>query len=87
MAHCKHRVMDMCRKNGFPCTFSKHCFEPEEKPIKTNADRIRSMSDEELAKWMLSAGICTRDLSDVKCDGVSCKECRIDWLRQPVEEE
>lgn len=57
------------------------------KPPATNADRIRSMSDEELAKWMFSPGICIRDFADVKCDGVSCKECRIDWLRQPAEED
>ena len=53
----------------------------------TNADRIRSMSDEELAKWFLGAGICIRDLDDVRCDGVSCKECRLNWLRQPAEED
>ena len=39
------------------------------------------MTDEELAKWFLSAGICIRDFEDVKCDGVSCKECRMNWLQ------
>ena len=49
MKFCKHRVMDRCRKKGRPCTFSKECFEAEE-DRETNADRIRAMSDEELAE-------------------------------------
>lgn len=49
MAHCKHRVMDRCKKTGLPCTFGSDCFEPEEQTAKTNADCIRAMSDEELA--------------------------------------
>lgn len=53
MAHCKHRVMDRCKKNGLPCTFESRCFEPEEPTAKTNADCIRSMSDEELAQRLL----------------------------------
>lgn len=42
---------------------------------KTNADRIRAMTDEELAQF-LSAG----ELIAV------CKECWLEWLRSPVEE-
>ena len=76
-----------CRKFSDDTVINYCVMGPCSEQKLSNADRIRSMSDEELAKWMLSAGICTRDLSDVKCDGVSCKECRIDWLRQPVEEE
>lgn len=49
MEHCKHRVMDRCKKSGNPCTFSEDCFEPEVEIVKTNAERIRSMSDDELA--------------------------------------
>lgn len=86
MGHCKHRVMDNCKKFGKPCTFGKDCFEPEGVPVKTNADRIRGMSDEDLAKWFLSAGICIRDFEYVKCDGIHCKDCRLNWLRQPAKE-
>lgn len=42
---------------------------------KTNADRIREMTDEELAQF-LSAG----ELIAV------CKECWLEWLRSLVEE-
>lgn len=57
----------------------------ETKP-KTNADRIREMSDEELVK-LLSTGtfICGR-LEDVCEDMPGCEECLLAWLRSPVEE-
>lgn len=54
MAFCKHRIMDKCRKDNRPCIFSDECFEPEEIKLKTNADRIRSMSDEKLADFLSS---------------------------------
>lgn len=88
MKFCKHRVMDRCRKNGRPCTFSKECFEAEE-VHKTNADRIRAMSDKELAEFLCHFR------SD---DAATCSGCKsehyyrpghngmIDWLQQPVEE-
>lgn len=52
---------------------------------KTNADRIRSMTDEELAKLL--------DNARVSCGGVmggrncmaDCRKCWLDWLRQEVE--
>ena len=59
-------------QNGFACACNKsECNECNKKYIvSTNADRIRSMSDEELAKW-----IC--DILDDDC----FKEW-LDWLRQ-----
>lgn len=53
---------------------------------KTNADRIREMSDEELAK-LLKYGtfICGR-LKDVCKDMPGCEECLLAWLMSPVEE-
>lgn len=48
----------------------------------TNADRIRAMTDEELAHFM--ARVCP---PGGKCneDG-NCFACRRDWLKAPVEE-
>ena len=78
MAHCRHRVMDKCKKNGNLCTFEDHCFEPEEEPIMTNADHIRSMSDEELAEW----------LNYYAHDGYINPPCGwFEWLKQPAEED
>ena len=59
---------------------------PEVKP-QTNADRIRSMTDEEMAEWM--AKYCER--KTVFCPNFgahdcqeSCEQCWLDWLRTEV---
>lgn len=56
----------------------------------TNGDRIRAMSDEELAKMMThGAGEfdcyeCRRT-EDEPCDS-NCEERCLEWLKKPVEE-
>lgn len=63
---------------------------------KTNADRLRSMSDEELAKALnngFDVKYCTNDpacgeLLDTE-DGIpeeKCIACALRWLRQPAKE-
>lgn len=55
----------------------------------TNADRIRAMSDEELAKHFLITGICQylTSLSKGRCAvNRTCAQCVLDWLRQPAEQ-
>lgn len=58
-----------------------------EKP-QTNADRIRAMSDEELAKWLCS--ILTAECCDRSCPArYMCDfddNGLIKWLKQPAEE-
>ena len=62
----------------------------ETKPI-TNADRIRAMTDEELAKMYASASYCdichvrAACFSDVAANK-SCYERFLEWLRSPVED-
>lgn len=51
---------------------------------KTNADRIRSLSDEELAKKLQY--MCPVSADCIKMSG-DCKACWLDWLQQPAEEE
>ena len=48
----------------------------------TNADRIRAMSDDELAMFMDGSDCPPEE----KCTE-SCYECWLSWLRQPAEEE
>lgn len=62
----------------------------ETKPI-TNADRIRAMTDEELAKIYASASYCDTCPLRAACfsDVDACKSCYerfLEWLRSPVEE-
>ena len=56
-------------------------------PPQTNADRIRGMSDEELAEWIahpkISYCYCQHDICDAEKD---CAECALDWLKQEVSE-
>lgn len=81
------------------CTNCGHYFRREDfpmcvldrakKPI-TNADHIRSMSDEELAGFIgevtaCGYGMCAPGHYD--CTGKnSCAPCWLDWLRQEVED-
>ena len=56
----------------------------------TNADRIRAMSDEELAKFMNLCGHDFPPYCDVEssisgeCDQ-NCIKCAEEWLKQPTE--
>ena len=63
-------------------------------PVKTNADRIRSMSDEELANWLARTQY-TNMMEAAEIFGAqlpfneetlkgSEKEC-LEWLQQPAE--
>lgn len=50
----------------------------------THADRIRAMSDEELAEWhkQMMEGYCPRPTSECPSD---CYQCWLDWLRQEAD--
>lgn len=53
---------------------------PPIKP-KTNADRIRAMSDEQLAKMITKPiGYACRKDCDIENDG--CEDCVLAWLKQ-----
>lgn len=58
----------------------------------TNADRIRAMTDEKLAKW-LDGMITNCDNNDIPCrlfcykTALSCRECWYEWLKQEVDDE
>ena len=92
---CKNKTWEYS-KNNFPdicieCKFIEVNGEKQPsnwKPLPmTNADRIRAMSDEELAKWLcgISTAECcdrscpARDMCDIGDNGM------IKWLKQPAE--
>ena len=90
MATCKLGEKG-CWKDG-KCHYSHDC----ENKVLTNADRIRAMSDEELAKLLYcsdSLGWCHNlpecaNMLDTD-DGVpeeKCMACLAVWLKQPAEE-
>lgn len=55
---------------------------------KTNADRIRSMSDEALADVLQRAMIPPKGRHcSMECRWDRCRDCWLDWLKSPVEVE
>lgn len=59
--------------------------------MKTNADVIREMSDEELSKFLFDYEIGFIDTSITHCNwckkdgntlGYDCDDCRLDWLKR-----
>lgn len=62
---------------------SRNAPKPEPKPI-TNADRIRSMTDEELAEEM-GTTIDRCPPSSTICPKGGCQDCWLGWLKQEVE--
>ena len=63
-------------------------------PVITNADRIRSMSDEELAVWFYSGDFpwCVYEEDVVPCTyedipAHPCDRCLLDWLLQEVDDD
>ena len=90
--------------NKYPCVYYDHrkcqkfsddqytawCdFDQCEFITPSNADHIRSMTDEELAKHFRGGDICQYiGLFDYAwCDRrLNCKNCVIEWLKQPYKE-
>ena len=85
VARCVHAGKDrefICR-NGVSCKVTK-------KPIATNADKIRAMSNEELAKYLSNPCNCEVDPERDgfrECGNDLCVKYLLEWLQQPAEEE
>ena len=63
-----------CNLSGQECK-GYSMFEPKAKPKPTNADRIRSMSDEEFSHFLFG----------IQCAPASRPKEWLDWLRKDVE--
>jgi hypothetical protein len=52
---------------------------------KTNADHIRSMTDDELSWSMMQLNFCPPNIDEYKVCGkdANCHQCWLDWLKQP----
>ena len=57
--------------------------------VKTNADHIRSMTDEELARDIMRLNFCPPNIDEYKECGAKadCHQCWLDWLKQPYKED
>ena len=72
--------------------FHQHKEEPFMPPT-TNADRIRSMSDEELSEFIsrieigdFGQQVYGKTFCDMCKGQYECDDCRLWWLQQPAEE-
>lgn len=62
--------------------YEKATGQPWNKPM-TNADRIRSLSDEDLAELLM--WYCPYPNRKEECEQ-GCEKCVAEWLRRPVKE-
>ena len=84
---CEYNGQPECRlPDGMECPHGVKADKP------TNADRIRAMSDEELAKFLCNFRSC--DSYGYPCSGCKAESyCRVghngmeDWLQMPAEED
>ena len=96
--HCRICHNTSCSNHGKNISFLGEGWKCNYIPVHTNADRIRSMSDEEITEFVCRNGINT--LCDIICGGEcnaiasfkksgdeACKEIVMKWLQQPAEEE
>ena len=79
---------DNCRlKKEFAKAFDIHWFGKDDCPydvcpIKTNADFLRGMTDDELADWF-SIYCCRNKTYDAHCETFgTCKACWSAWLKE-----
>lgn len=93
MKYCKDCVgFDECKTTGRTVEFAVDdgvCIDFDERKPQTNADKIRSMAEEELAELMLDGcrGSNCDDQPQNEWGSVNCFQCRVAWLRQSAEGE
>lgn len=78
-----------CVRRWYCETNPDDCDEWTDHVPMTNADRIRAMTDEELAELLVD-GCCGSKCDDQpqnEFGSVNCFQCRIKWLQQPAEGE
>jgi hypothetical protein len=84
---------DCPQDNLYSESEAAHTFSPSEP--KTNADRIRSMTDDELAEWLERIRLCcTTDLCGRSCpfaevcySNAEAPKEMLDWLREKAGED
>lgn len=93
MADCDNCKYKTCWEYAEPCSSCTNMTgEPTNWKPQTNADRIRGMSDEELADWVAErctapncTGKCHKDYEAYGELRTFCHDCWLDWLKQEAE--
>lgn len=78
MSFCKHRIMDEAKD------YPPYLDYPKPSKSQTNADRIRSMSDEELADFLEGINACSNCAK--RWNSCFPHWDALEWLQQPAKE-
>lgn len=86
---CRH-ILDWYNSNDYKITCDKAGV--KDAPPKSNADRIRQMTDEELAEFLdkdasYTCLICARRDAKDSCGDYECKNVVLKWLKQEANED
>lgn len=79
-----HGISLCKREENTECTPGITCY--AEVP-QTNGDRIRSMSNEELAHFIDKRTECPPENGTWRCEPENCRQCWFDWLNAEAKEE
>ena len=90
--HCGIWHNTSCSNHGKNISFLGEGWKCNYIPVPTNADRIRAMSDEELAAWLtriangdVYTDFCCNPARTVVCDS-KCVVCIAEWLKHPAKD-
>ena len=81
---CTHFTPEWCefKRDSLDPDLMRDC---EYYKVKTNANRIRVMTDEELAEFLNCHNFCARNF-DCENGKQPCIECNLEWLKQEADE-
>ena len=84
--HGRFPIHSIC--DSYPDCIGCSYLDSSKQPKQTNADRIRNMTDEELAEWFDQNFACRRHegcLAEKCCnDTITCRQAWLKWLKQEV---
>ena len=87
-----YALHEVCRIADSQMTYHPSNLQQTCNHVATNADKIRTMSDEEIAKWALDNCNCPPPFDGGFCPYLkgntqtkSCKSCWLDWLKQEAQ--
>ena len=84
--HCRICHNTSCSNHGKNISFLGDGWKCNYIPVPTNADRIRAMSDEELAEFIKHIKVRAAFCKAVKDNDAFEALCSAEWLQKPAEE-
>lgn len=81
----KNCIMQYDKVDPATCPCVPYC--PQATPPKTNADKIRQMTDEELVSIVRCPSNIDENYAMNECLFTTCRECKLNWLKAEVKNE